>query len=56
MSCKIEEDLAGLTDDERKEFNEQLEELTKQIDNYLKQKSYFEQKEKEDQSLSDKSR
>ena len=33
-------------DDERKEFNEQLEELTKQIDDYLKQKNNFEEQEK----------
>ena len=33
-------------DDERKEFNEQLEDLTKQIDEYLKQKNTFEEQEK----------
>ena len=35
-----------IQDDERKEFNEQLEELTEQIDKFLKQKNDFELKEK----------
>ena len=42
--------LLSQIDDERKEFNEQLEELTKQIDNYLKHKTNFQQNEKKIQN------